>query len=133
MAASKKGAPELLAALGGAASGLLFPSESDYPLTPIEWRGPAGEELSPEVLLRSRGLPPDTRIEGVGVDEFFEPLTGQDGGDDAAKFRRLTDLMKRELTDVRAYRVGAVDIDVFILGRHPSGAWIGLKTKVIET
>jgi hypothetical protein len=41
--------------------------------------------------------------------------------------------LKAELTDLRVYRVGSTDIDVYILGKHPSGAWLGLKTKVVET
>ena len=133
MISSKKSASELLHALEEAASGLLFPSESDSPLTPIEWRGPGGEDLSPEALLRSKGLPPDTAVERVALDELFAPLTGEDGGEDAAKFHAIVDLVKGELTDVRGYRVGAVDIDVHLLGRHASGAWIGLHFKVVET
>ena len=29
--------------------------------------------------------------------------------------------------------VGAVDLDVYLLGRYASGAWIGLHFKVVET
>ena len=131
---------EFLAALGAAVSGLLFPSESDYPLTPYRWVGPGGEDPSPKALLTAEGRPPDTKVTTLSVHELFDPLIDVDNDrhDDeeraaAVRYRALVSLLEENLCDLVVYRVGQVDIDVYILGMHPSGEWLGLKTRVIET
>lgn len=130
---------ELLAALGAAASGLLFPSESDYPLTPYRWVGTDGAEPSPAALIQAEGRKADTPIETLTVRALFEPLfvlqadATEEEKANVARYRALVDLLEAELSDLRVYRVGAVEIDVYVLGRHPSGEWLGLKTRVIET
>lgn len=130
---------ELLATLGAAASGLLFPSESDYPLTPYRWVGTDGAEPSPAALIQAEGRKADTPVETLTVRGLFEPLFAlqadatEEEKADVARYRALVDLLEAELSDLRVYRVGAVEIDVYVLGRHPSGEWLGLKTRVIET
>jgi len=39
----------------------------------------------------------------------------------------------RELTGITVYRVGTVQIRVFILGRNRCGAVVGLETLAVET
>ena len=130
---------ELLTTLGAAASGLLFPSESDYPLTPYRWVGTDGAEPSPAALIQAEGRKADTPVETRTVRALFEPLfvlqadATEEEKADVARYRALVDLLEAELRDLRVYRVGAVEIDVYVLGRHPSGEWLGLKTRVIET
>ncbi|WP_437592094.1 nuclease A inhibitor family protein [Sorangium sp. So ce1000] len=136
MQASSVSPEELLASLAEAAHGLLFPSESDHPLRPFRSRGDAS---SPAALLAAEGLAPETPVEVTTAGDFFAPMLDVPADADeaalaeAARYRRLMDLLERHLTDVRAYRVGRVAIDVYVLGRHPSGAWLGLVTKVVET
>jgi len=119
----------LMQSIQEATAGLLFPSESDYPLEAYTF-GP--EEPTAAALLRARGLAPETPVEETTVASFFEGLTeGEDDG--SGRFRALVDLLERELTDLRVYRVGKVDIEAFVLGRHPSGTWLGVTTKLVET
>jgi hypothetical protein len=119
-----------LRSLEEAASGLLFPSETDAPLVPIELSG--ATELSPEELLRVEKRAEGTKVEQTTIDELFAPLL-EAGDDDAKRFGRVVEILKAELTDLRVYRVGSTDIDVYVLGKHSTGAWMGLKTKVVET
>lgn len=127
---------ELLASLEEAAQPLLFPSESDHPLQPFRWDGDAP---SPEALRAAQGAAAEAPVEVTTVGDFFAPVLepAEEAGDaalaDAGRFRRLVALLEDHLTDLRVYRVGSVDIDVYVLGRHPSGAWLGLRTKVVET
>lgn len=132
MTATSQSAPPLLRALEEAAAGLLFPSETDAPFIPLELAGAEGADLSAEALLRAEGRAADAKVEQLSPDELFAPLL-EAGDDDAKKYTRILDLLKAELTNVRVYRVGTTEIDVYILGKHPSGAWLGLKTKVVET
>jgi nuclease A inhibitor-like protein len=136
---TSKPAPPLLATLGKATFGLLFPSESDAPLTPYTFAGPKGAEPTPASLLAAEHLPSDTPVETITVADLFDPFAeaGDDATDEdkaeAARYRDLVDLLSEKLTDLRVYRVGKVDIDVYILGKDASGAWLGLKTHVVET
>jgi hypothetical protein len=132
----------LMSRLEEAASGLLFPSESDFPLTPFRFGGDAGEEPTGEALLRAEGRDAGAAVEVVGVDDFFAPVVeepaGDEGGDggegsDAKRFEALVALLKKELGDLRVVRVGSVDIDVYVVGRCASGEWIGVKTHLVET
>jgi hypothetical protein len=134
-----KPATELLETLGEATSGLLFPSESDAALTPYTFAGPAGTEPTPEALLEAERLPSDTLVEQITLADLLDPFAeaADDASDEdkaeAERYRALSDLLAKKLTDLRVYRVGRVDIDVYILGKAPSGAWLGLKTHVVET
>ncbi|MFO0763093.1 MAG: nuclease A inhibitor family protein [Byssovorax sp.] len=127
-----------LHALGELTEGLLYPSESDAPLTPFRAELPAGEPLTPERLLLSLGLPAGTPIETTTVDDVLGPFAvaeegaGDEDRAEAERYRRIMDALSG-LTDLQAYRVGKVDIDVYLLGRDASGAWIGLKTHAVET
>ncbi|TKC99998.1 nuclease A inhibitor family protein [Polyangium fumosum] len=119
----------LMQSIEEAAAGLLFPSESDFPIEAYRF---GAEEPTPSVVLRARGLPPDTPVEETSLASFFEGLV--EGDDDGSgRFRALVDLLQRELAELRVYRVGKVDIDAFVLGRHPSGMWLGVTTKLVET
>lgn len=119
----------LMQSIEEAAAGLLFPSESDFPIEAYRF---GEEEPSPAAVLRARGLPPETPVEQTSVASFFEGLV--EGDDDSAgQFRALVDLLQRELSDLRVYRVGKVDIQAFVLGQHPSGVWLGVTTKLVET
>jgi hypothetical protein len=134
-----KPTPPLLATLGKATSGLLFPSESDYPLTPYTFAGDKGAEPTPATLLAAEHLPSDTPVETITVADLFEPFARADDDAsaedkaEAARYRAIVELLSHELTDLRVFRVGKIDIDVYVLGKDPSGAWLGLKTHVVET
>jgi hypothetical protein len=130
-------ADETLVAIAEAARGLLYPSETDAPLE--AYRFPAREEPSPEALLRAEARDPGTPVEEASVEDFFAPLvTPREGAteaeiEDARRWTALLVLLARELADLRVYRVGAVDIDAFVIGKHEQGAWIGLRTRLVET
>jgi hypothetical protein len=130
---------ELRGALATATTGLLFPSESDSPLTPYTWTAQGVAPPSPEALREALGRPPETRVEIEEAEDFFEGLTEPRRGAtaeekaEAARFRALARLLEQQLTDLRVYRVGEVDVDIYLLGHHPSGAWLGLRTHAVET
>lgn len=130
---------QLLDTLGKASSGLLFPSESDAPITLYGFPGPAGVEPTAASLLETEHLPSDTPVETITLDELFDPFVAAGANaspEDLAEAKRYSDLVEllsHELTHVRVYRVGKTDIDVYVLGQGACGAWLGLKTHVVET
>jgi hypothetical protein len=116
------------------ADGLLFPSESDYPLEPFVWESAT---ISPEkILLRSQKTA-DTAIESVALEDFFAPVTtDEDWFEDedreiAQRFRDLQGLIA-SLENVQVFRLGKIEIDVYIVGAIGADI-VGLKTTVIET
>ena len=129
----------LLDTLAKATAGLLFPSESDAPLTPYTFPGAPGTEPTPAALLAAEHLPSDTPVETITVADLFDPFaqaadgaTAEDKAE-AARYRAIADLLAQEPSELRVFRVGKVDIDVYILGKDPKGTWLGLKTHVVET
>ncbi len=49
------------------------------------------------------------------------------------KFQTLVQTLKDNLNEIKVYRIGAIDIDVYIIGKTQSGDLAGLSTKVVET
>jgi len=119
----------LLQSLAQATSDLLYPSETDAPVEPYRF---GDEAPTPRTLLGALELAPDTPVEEASASSFFEGLVEGDD-ESAARFRELQAILDRELTDLRSYRAGKVDIDAIVLGRDASGAWIGVRTKIVET
>jgi hypothetical protein len=52
---------------------------------------------------------------------------------EARRFQTLLRLLERNLTDLKVFRVGAVNIPVYVAGRGASGNWLGVSTRVVET
>jgi hypothetical protein len=132
-----KSEEQLLADLGRATEGLLYMSESDYPLQTFRWAGPP--EITPARLREAAGRGPDAPVEACDFDRFF----GVAGGEQewkgpaevaaAGQYQALVRLMKENLSDLRVYRVGEINIAVFVVGRSRSGDWIGVSTQAVET
>ena len=116
------------------ADGLLFPSESDYPLEPFVWEA---STLSPETILTRSQKPADTAIEAITLEDFFAPVvTDEDWFEDedrqvAQKFRDLQTAIAT-LENVQVFRLGKIEIDVYIVGAIGPDL-VGLKTIIIET
>lgn len=121
----------LLADLEAATSDLLYPSETDAPITAFEWTGE--EAPTAAAIAAARGLPEDAPVEATTLADELGPLAGDDGGDDAPRWRALVDLVDRSLEGVVGWRIGRPEVLVVLVGRAPSGAWIGLETRAVET
>jgi hypothetical protein len=126
---------QILAELAGAAEGLLFMSESDYPLEPLRLEGGPDDARLRELA----GASADAPVTAATLEEFFRAAAAEPawkGGaelDSARRFQALARALRENLSDVRAYKVGRVNMPVYILGRSPSGSWLGLSTRVVET
>ncbi|HEX8853899.1 MAG TPA: nuclease A inhibitor family protein [Pyrinomonadaceae bacterium] len=128
---------EILRELERATAGLLFMSESDYPFEVFRRAG--AEPFTDDVLRRKERLDASSPVAVQSVEDFFRVAAGEQdwkGADEQATARRyqaLVKLLKRALGDVRVYRVGEINVGVYIVGRSPEGSWLGLSTRVVET
>ena len=127
----------ITAKLKQASNGLLFLSETDAPFEVIHW--PAQGELTPTKLLQLTEHSPDVPVEIVSVDEFFDTPTAEEDWHDeeeretVKRFQNLVSILKQNLSQLQVYRVGSIEIDVYIMGVTSGGDWAGLSTKLVET
>jgi len=118
-----------------ASQGLLMPSESEYPFEVFIWES---TELTSQKILELTHYPPATSIEEVELDYFFRNVaTEKDWHDkiqkeNVAKFQNLVQVIKDNLVEIRVYRIGTIEVNVYIVGKTNDGL-AGLATKVIET
>lgn len=127
----------VLSKLKAASEGLLFTSESDYPLKPVYF-----EEFpfTESILKKFTGKPANTLVETTTLPYFFRNVTKINPGllpnqqQTAQRFQALKQLLQQELHNIVVYRVGTVKIDVFIVGALAhNGGYAGLHTTVVET
>lgn len=115
----------LLAILQKACKGLLFISETEAELTPFVWDA----EPTPEQLLKQAGAAKGTPIETMELPAFFRAVSKED----KPKFDALTKVLKENLSGIKVYKVGEVNLKVYIVGKTKDGKWAGVQTEVVET
>jgi hypothetical protein len=117
-----------------AASGLLMMSESDYP---FEYFATDDAEINETVLLKLADKPQGTLIEKTTLDHLFrnmaDPNSPSVKAEISARFREFIESLKNELTDITVYRVGEIQVQVFIIGINTHGTVSGMRTLLIET
>jgi len=128
---------EIMAEIEEAAAGLLLMSEADYPPEPLRLEG--ADEPDPVRLRELAGEAADAPVEVRGLEEFFRAAASEPpwkAGVELALARRFQNLvrtLRENLADVRVYRVGEINMPVYVIGKSSSGSWIGLSTRVVET
>jgi spore germination protein YaaH len=128
---------QLCAELEEATRGLLFMSESDYPFEVVRWEGT--EELSPERLRRAAAQDATAPVEERTIADFFRVVAGEQEWKGEAelalakRYQMLARLLEENLKGVSVYRVGRINIGVYVVGRSEEGNWLGVSTRVVET
>ena len=112
---------QLIDQLKRATAGLLVMSESDYPFEIVRWDGSTA--INPEFLRSLTNEPAESRVEETSVEQFLA----------SGPFEHLEKFLREHLTDLKVYKVGAINIPVYIIGKSPEGSWLGLSTRVIQT
>ncbi|HEX7317107.1 MAG TPA: nuclease A inhibitor family protein [Pyrinomonadaceae bacterium] len=127
---------KLLEELREATRGLTMMSESDYPFEVFRW---GGAEPSEDFLRGLTGEAADAPVETRNAADFFRVAASEaewknaEQLADARRFQTLLRVLEEHLEDVRVYRVGSVNIPVYVAGRAASGEWLGVSTRVVET
>ena len=129
-------------ALGAAADGLSYGSESDRPFTPVlvpRDRLPHAGRLTPQEVAEAAGAADRRRVEARTADDFLaRHLFPADPSDDAAaalrpRYEALLALLRQHLVDLSAVRMGRIEIRCWLVGRDREGNLVGLETIAIET
>jgi hypothetical protein len=125
---------QLLSELKAASAGLLFMSESDYPFEVVRF-----DESTPAALRQASGEAAAAPVETQSIETFFRVAVSEEDWRSvveratAKKYQALVALLKDNLTNVKAYRVGSINIAVYLIGQSAEGNWLGLSTRVVET
>ncbi|WP_035986312.1 nuclease A inhibitor family protein [Leptolyngbya sp. KIOST-1] len=124
-----------LTALEEAIAGLWYPSETDAPLAIAIYADP---NLDATSLGQQLGSNADT-YQHQPADAFFRPIfdnfywSTPQGGQLTQRYRQLQEILQTHLEDLHLYRVGTVDVNLYLLGRHASGCHVGIYTHTVET
>ena len=128
---SFKAMQEEIMNLVSAAEGLMYMSESDHPFEPITIEG----KNIQEELLKLAGTSDAQTIETVSVDHFFRNMVNPEvmGQQTSDRYKLLKQQLNENLKDPEVYRIGTVQVQIFIVGRLKNGKVGGLRTMSIET
>lgn len=119
-----------LARLRGAVAGLWYPSETDAPLRVVQWDLPT---------LQATLANPTKPLACLPGEDFFHPIFANpfwrspQGGHLAQRYQRLRQLLWATLTEIKTYRSAGPQVSLYLIGRHPSGVYLGLQTLAVET
>lgn len=117
--------------------GLFYTSETDAEIRPFfggQANAVTAEELLSQLKLRKNEL-----VEEVDFKNFFARLTeNQDWfGDDekatAAKFSDLQNLLESNFRDLKIFKVGKIQLDIYAVGLDAENNLLGIQTKAVET
>ena len=116
---------------------LYYISENDAEIEPFV--GKTAESVDQETLRLQTGTTADSKIEEQNFDVFFARLTeiqdwfGDEEKETATKFSELKELLQKELKDLKIFKVGQIELDIFVVGLDSDSVLTGIKTKSVET
>ena len=119
------------------AEGLWYISETDAEIFPFT--GSKADSVTKENLLKQIGKPIDLLVEERGFEEMFARLIkiqdwfGDEEKATAEKFAELKSLLEKNLTDLKVFKVGRIERDIYFVGLDKEGNLAGIQTKAVET
>jgi Nuclease A inhibitor-like protein len=110
-------------------------SETDSPLTYYELDPERSQQWPPSTagqFLQLIGEDPAAPVEDIAPEKFFRDLRpgNEDHENQVSALRRA---MTEELKNLGGFRVGEIQIKIFVLGKDDSGKVVGLQTLSVET
>ena len=133
----EKNTQSLLSEIEIAVKDLFYTSETDAEVIPF--MGSKADAVTKENLLNQTKNESDAKTEERDFTEFFNQLTatkdwfGKEEKETAAKFTALRDLLKNNLKDLKVFKIGKINIDIYIVGLDAEGVLRGVQTKAVET
>jgi hypothetical protein len=118
-----------------ATTDLYWVSESDEPFEVLLWTNLSIAALDEITLRQQLTLKPQVAIIQQSIDDFFQPALAMRGAAAAtiAQYEQLLFSLQQQLRKLQVYRVGELEVSVYIIGQTPAGSWIALRTLIVET
>ncbi len=130
---------DILQKLRLATTDLLWISESDYPFEVFTYSQEDLSEINEIVILEKIAKQENVSIKTVEFEKFFQQATTEKDWHNTSEketvkqYQDLVSTLQDNLQNLQVYLVGETEIDVYILGKLPSGDWAGLSTKMVQT
>ena len=128
---------DVLAMIASACDGLVYISETDAPVTPVDLG--RADSIDGETILQRAGLNEGTVVSEVEAKTFFAKLTtikeeqSNTQKTRAKMFLTLQQVLEKHLRSLKVYRFGKIRIDILIVGRDDAGQILGVRTNAVET
>jgi hypothetical protein len=131
---------ELITIFNSASEGLYYISETDAEFQAFVWKTDQPvENVSAENILKFAGEKPDAKVQEKTLDEFFKQPTemkdwfGDEEKAQVEKYLKFKNLLATKLKNTKVFKVGEVQINIYIVGIDSEGNLAGVKTKAVET
>jgi hypothetical protein len=117
--------------------GLYFMSEADSEILPFF--GTQAQSLTKEEILSQTKSSATAPVEERNFAEFFTRLTeiqdwfGDEEKATAQKFADLKKLLESNLRDLKVFKIGKIQLDVYVVGINAENNLLGIQTKAVET
>lgn len=118
---------------------LYWVSETDASIDPVWFDDWQPDTLTADGLRDKLGVLDNTAIDVQPLDAATEPMTTPQPWHTEAevqeveRFRDLVQLLHDSFRDVRAYFIGTVEVEVYVLGIAPAG-WVGgVRSNLVRT
>jgi hypothetical protein len=127
----------LAAQIRKAAEDLYYISETDAEIFPFI--GAKTAAVTAENLLKQTGGKPGAPVEERDFETFFARLTkiqdwfGEEEKRAAEKFARLKELLETNLKDLKVFKIGRIELDIYAVGLDSENRLAGIRTKAVET
>ncbi len=131
------GEDELKKQLKKVSGGLFFISETDAEI--LLFFGRQSQAVTKEEILKQSESAANAPVEERDFAGFFKRLTeiqdwfGDEEKATAQKFAELRDLLERNLRDLKVFKIGKIQIDIYVVGLDAENNLLGIKTKAVET
>ncbi len=116
---------------------LFYISETDAEI--FSFVGKKVGTVTSEEVLKQMGGAAETFVEERNFSEFFARLTemqdwfGDEEKTTAEKFAKLKDLLEKNLSNLKVFKIGKINLDIYIVGLSANNILMGIKTKAVET
>lgn len=120
-----------------ACQGLFFTSEIDAEISPFF--GGQAQTVSKEEILRQTKNAANSPVQEKKFSDFFARLTEiQDWYEDeekaiVQKFEKLQNLLESNFRDLKVFKIGKKQLDIYVVGLNAENNLLGIKTKAVET
>lgn len=119
-----------------ATAGLYYVSETDAEIR-LFVGGKSATVSKAEILAQTENA--DTPVEERNFAEFFERLTktedwfGEEETETARKFVELKRVLENNIRDLKVFKIGKIQLDVYVVGLDAEDRLIGVQMKAVET
>ena len=120
-----------------AAENLSYSSETDAEISAFV--GSTAAAVDKNEILRQTSAAADSAVEEKDFTEFFARLTaiqdwyGDEEKETVRKFIRLKEVLENNIRDLKVFRIGKIELDIYVVGLDAENTFLGIKTKAVET